>query len=455
MTGKGQSGQYEVAEKVAGATKKVGQRRTRSPHPGVVLLKPQGDRAAWRARYEDPDTGKLTFTRIDPMAIRTAEARRTWAIAVSKRIARRGMELEAGAPKTTGTALADAITRYYEDHPRLRALTLKTYQKGTTKFLVWAKSVGLRSADDLTLAGLMAFRAAVSKAPKRLAVVDGPKGAKQAGAEPRKAAAVNVDIRSVKVVLGYLRKLGLLPKITRDDITDGLKALSVEHERGDFLRAPALRALLEAALEHDAQTFALTRADKAAGRVASAVRRFPPMAPIVAAAMLTGMRAGELVSLEWSQVDLSAREIHLSAATKTKRARSIDLEVCPGLAAMLERMRPQRAQGSVFGLTADAMKAGAKRLANYGEPKGWTWQTLRRTCGTFLTCAPGIFGAASAYRSARQLGHSVAIAERHYVGVVKVPKEATTLEEAMGVELAGIPWAAVNPGRDLGRAPKY
>lgn len=41
------------------------------------------------------------------------------------------------------------------------------------------------------------------------------------------------------------------------------------------------------------------------------------------------------------------------------------------------------------------------------------------------------------------------------MGVGKVPKEATTLEEAMGVELAGIPWAAVNPGRDLGRAPKY
>lgn len=434
MTGKGQSGQYEVAEKVAGATKKVGQRRTRSPHPGVVLLKPQGDRAAWRARYEDPDTGKLTFTRIDPMAIRTAEARRTWAIAVSKRIARRGMELEAGAPKTTGTALTDAITRYYEDHPRLRALTLKTYQKGTTKFLVWAKSVGLRSADDLNLGHLMAFRAWVAKAPKREAVPDGPKGAKRSGEEPRSAAAVNVDIRSVKVALGYLRKLGLLPRLTRDDLTDGLKALSVEHERGAFLRPAELRALLSAAIAHDAETFEATREEHAGARPKGTTPRYQPIAPMVAAAMLTGMRAGELVSLEWPQVDLPAREIHLSSATKTKRARTIDLEVSPALVELLERIQPTPARGSVFGLSSDGMKAAAKRLANYGAPKGWTWQALRRTCGTFLTCAPGIFGAASAYRSARQLGHSVAIAERHYVGVVKVPKEATTLEEAMGVE---------------------
>ena len=56
-------------------------------------------------------------------------------------------------------------------------------------------------------------------------------------------------------------------------------------------------------------------------------------------------------------------------------------------------------------------------------------------CGTFLTNAPGIFGAASAYRSARQLGHSVAIAERHYLGLLRgIPREAHTLDEAMGIE---------------------
>jgi hypothetical protein len=114
----------------------------------------------------------------------------------------------------------------------------------------------------------------------------------------------------------------------------------------------------------------------------------------------------------------------------------VSLEVSPALAALLAGLAPaEQRKGPVWKLTGDQVKASAKRLDRYGAPAGWTWQALRRTCGTYLTNAPGIFGAASAYRSARQLGHSVQIAERHYLGVVKVPKEATTLEAAMGCEV--------------------
>jgi hypothetical protein len=48
--------------------------------------------------------------------------------------------------------------------------------------------------------------------------------------------------------------------------------------------------------------------------------------------------------------------------------------------------------------------------------------------------APGIFGAASIFREAKQLGHSATIAERSYCGVVKVSPEAKTLEAAMQIE---------------------
>ena len=42
---------------------------------------------------------------------------------------------------------------------------------------------------------------------------------------------------------------------------------------------------------------------------------------------------------------------------------------------------------------------------------------------------------ASAYRSAKQLGHSVSIAERHYVDVMRgIPRDARTLEAAMQIE---------------------
>ena len=55
------------------------------------------------------------------------------------------------------------------------------------------------------------------------------------------------------------------------------------------------------------------------------------------------------------------------------------------------------------------------------------------TCGTYLTCAPAIYGAASAFMSAKRLGHSVTVAEKHYVGIVRVSPEARTIELAMQV----------------------
>ena len=50
-----------------------------------------------------------------------------------------------------------------------------------------------------------------------------------------------------------------------------------------------------------------------------------------------------------------------------------------------------------------------------------------------LDCAPAIYGAASAFMSAKRLGHSVTVAEKHYVGIVKVSPEARTIEQAMQV----------------------
>jgi hypothetical protein len=93
----------------------------------------------------------------------------------------------------------------------------------------------------------------------------------------------------------------------------------------------------------------------------------------------------------------------------------------------------------VFGgrapLSRTRVEAARKRLVHsYGAPR-FSWQNLRQTTGTFLTNAPGIFGAASAFMSARQLGHSVTVAEKHYLGVVRgIARESRTLEAAMQIE---------------------
>jgi hypothetical protein len=48
-----------------------------------------------------------------------------------------------------------------------------------------------------------------------------------------------------------------------------------------------------------------------------------------------------------------------------------------------------------------------------------------------LTSAPAIYGAASAFISGKRLGHSVTVAEKHYVGIVTISPDARTIEEAM------------------------
>ncbi|HET7545173.1 MAG TPA: tyrosine-type recombinase/integrase [Polyangiaceae bacterium] len=387
----------------------------------------------------------MVKTTLDPTGLPTAEARRDWAIRKARSIAKRKMDLESGAHRATGTSLEDALKRYWEDHPKLRERTLEIYRRAAAKLQAWAKRAGIHSADDVRGPQLVAFRAELAREPRRVHALGGKRGQQRKTKDPRSASTINIELRAVRTILGYLRKLGLLPHIDTDDLKDGLERLAVSHERGHFLKPHELQKLLDAALRHDAETFVATREEHAGEREPGSTARYEPIAPIVACALLTGMRFGEVMSLEWKQVDLDAigsdgevvGEIHLTAATKTKRARTVGLEVSPALRKLLAAMYLQAGtKRAVFASTRDTAEAAAKRIRReFGAPAGFTWQTLRRTCGCYLTNAPGIFGAASAYRSAKQLGHSVAVAEKHYVDVVRgIPREARTLEAAMQIE---------------------
>lgn len=420
-------------------------RRTRSPHPGVVLHAPapEYDHPSWRARYTDPDTGRVTKTSLADLT--TAEARRAWAIRKSKTLAKRRMDLEAGAPRATGTALGDALDQYFTDHKRLRPGTISLYRRASNKLAAWCAKNGVRSADDLTAPHLVAFRATLVNEPLNAPVKGGKRGRRTASSEKRAPVTVNSELRAIGTVLTYVRRLGLLPKLGADGLTDALKKLESDQERLDFRKPAELRRLLEAALRHDAATFEATREEHAGKRPPRTTPRYKPIAPFVAAALVTGMREGELRGLEWKDVDLEALdhdgrpvgEIYIGATSKTHRARTVGLEVSPGLRALLAAMKLRSAgKGNVFGITRGEAKAAERRLRkDHGAAEGCGWQALRRTCETFLVNAPGIFGAASAYRAAKQLGHSVEVAERHYVGVVRgIQKDARTLEAAMQIE---------------------
>jgi integrase len=420
-------------------------RKRRKKHPGVTLMKPDPKkRMGWRARYKSPDTGRYVFVAL-PVEYTTVEQREDWAARKSRELSRRRLELDDGAARATGTSLADAVKRYYDAHPQLRASTLGIYKRSTDKLIEWATEHRLKSADDLTRAKLLAFRERLIAEPKRVMAAKTKRGTFVASDERRSAVSVNQDLRSVRTVLGYVRDLDLLPRLTHDDLRRALKRLPLVTERAEYLKPTEIKQLLEAAIRHDAATFAETREEHRGNGKPGGTIRYAPVAPLIAFVLLTGMRFGEAVGVEWANVDLEALdhdgkkvgEIYLKGdTTKTHKARTVGLEVSPALRKMLAAMHlASGGTGRVFKYTRLTAEAAAKRLrAEYGAPEQFTWQLLRSTCATYLTNAPGIFGAASAYRSAKQLGHSVQVAEKHYTDVLRgIPREARTLEDAMGI----------------------
>lgn len=86
----------------------------------------------------------------------------------------------------------------------------------------------------------------------------------------------------------------------------------------------------------------------------------PEFGAVIRFALATAMRRGELASLRWDQVDLRRRCLVLeSAKTKTRKARTIPLSP-----AALEVLRslPRRIDGSVFGLSPNAIKLAWHRV---------------------------------------------------------------------------------------------
>ena len=284
------------------------------------------------------------------------------------------MTLKARSEPPAGSAmpLDLAMEKYLLERHRLRESTLRQYRYTLERFVEWMGD------KQPTLARLRGWRSHLDR-------------------PGRAVASVNRDLAHVSAFLNHARAAEDV-LLTRDQIADGLKRLPGDHEKKEPLSRAEIRQLLDAV--------------SGAGQYANFVR----------VVLLTGMRATEALSLQRRHVDIEAKRITLGKAdTKTKRGRWIDLAVSPSLLPILEDF-------DRWSWTKNQVRELRERL----HPQ-FTFQRLRVTCGTYLTCAPGIYGGASAYMSAARLGHSVEVAEKHYVGVVKVPPTARTLEEAMGI----------------------
>lgn len=422
-------------------------RRIRSPHPGVKLKRrglPSGG-VSWRAHYVDVDTGREVAVTLDPLALSTAEARTQWAKTKAADLARIRMERAAGVEPIERTDLDKAIEAFTTD-PHKRDSTNESHAAALAIMQAWAKRSGVKTTADLTRGKLAQLRDEIIRAPRRNAAKGGKRGSKSAEDGARSPYTINRELASVRAAVNAWRKRGEV-RLTKDEILETLALVSTPKDVAAYLRPHELQRLLDAALRHDAATFTMTRAE-ARGGGRGQTPKHSPIAPVVALLLLTGMRRGEALGLRWRDIDLDARdhqgsvvgEIRLMAkATKTNRGRTIGLEVSPALRRMLATMKLQGGRGYVLGgrepLTPEMLRRAVDRLVNeYGAPP-WSPQLLRSTAACYLTNSPGIFGAASVFLSARMLGHSVGVAERHYLDVMRgISKTARTLEAAYQIE---------------------
>lgn len=354
---------------------------------------------------------------------------------------KRMAELLSGSTPVSATAVASAVNEFFTRRATLAPTTIASYRNGSDAFLQWTSVAGVVTTEAITAKNLMDFRAWWAVRPAQ-APASGPnvgRGQRVHTTKTRSPLTINRGLRVVRSMLNEWRIIGATPKLTSDLIRDTIRFEKRHKALPHFLRLDEIRTLVDAALAHDAAKFTLTRAEHSGSVEAGCTPRYAPITPVVLMALLTGCRFGELAAMRWSAVSPESREIVLShTETKTRQGRRIDLTPTPLLAHMLASIKQFKVGDFCLGMYAplrrDIAEAARKRLIKKFQAPKFTWHDLRRTSGTLLTCAPGIYGGASAFLSAKRLGHSVAVAEAHYVGAVtNLDKTASTLEAVMGL----------------------
>ncbi len=356
------------------------------------------------ARWRDPIGGASTQQSLDVLGLRSDNARRDWARKKSVQLADLRQAVALGTATAVRTNLRQAVAEY------LAGVAHKATRE--------AKRLPLETlADRMEQAGCQDVAGIAG--PLLVKVwrdwVTSPKN-------PRAPQTRNRWLAVSGSFLRWARRRGMAPLLTLEGIADACERVAVQVDAPEFLRPVEVRQVLEAALAYD--------------REPTRWRARRKVSTFVLGLLLSGCRLRELANLVAGEVRDDG--IHLSAdRTKTRRARVVTFAESPILGDLLRAMIPEGAKpdAPVFppALLWSWDAALRRMVERFGSPR-FTAHTLRRTAGTYLTCAPSIYGGASAFMSAKRLGHGVDVAERHYVGHLTLPATAKTLEAALGVE---------------------
>jgi integrase len=409
---------------------------------GVAVLSPQPQRRiGYRLQWRDPDSGKVrrkTFHRsMQHETKAAARAREAEAARLAKRIERRELEIAEGAPRASGAIFKDEVERFFTAHPSLRERTVRDYRQSVGKLLDFAKREGIENVDDFDQRKLMLFVEEVRTQRKHSVARGGRRGARKKTGELRSPYSINRDLRGCSRVLRYMVRTRAITKLTRDDLAEIFELQRVERKKKKPLKRGELRALLQAALRHDADTFRQTREEHRNGAT-GATPKHTSIGPLIAYTLLTGCRVGEVLRAEWSDIDLSDGAIHIDTRSKTLSEREVDITITPALTQLLRMLRVQTGgKGRLFeAMTYETAKTALDRLkAEYGAPAGAGYQRLRVTCTSYLVSSPAIYGQATLYMVAERNGHTPEVLRKHYGTPIKgIGAEVRTIEAAMGIE---------------------
>lgn len=428
-------------------------RRKHSSHPGVMIRRRKlAGRNAYSYRFRDPLTKKLVEKIFDRKLFPDELSRTRRAEEISEAIRKKRDEIASGIAIKTSTKIETGISSF-ESQCRsipLREPTVKKYLYASGIFRDWTTICQTTEIEKIRKGTLTAFVKYLRNRNKEAPLKGGRAGERQPTNEGLTQNTIDGILRPVKAMLNSWAEDELLP-LTPVEIKLGLKFESHKKRfEPRYFKPEDCRRLLEAAIKHDEETIAVgSENDRRLRFLELAAARRAPIAPIVLFFLLSGCRHKEVRNLRWDNVRLDSMdsngnrvgEIFLeSKDTKTNAWRTIGLEVCPSLRELLSALKRYAGDNKyVFGgdspLAATSLNMPRQRLREQYGVRPFTWQHLRQTTGTYLTNAPGIYSAASVYLSARQLGHSVAIAEKHYLGVERgISRDARTLEQAMQIE---------------------
>lgn len=441
-------------------------RRARMPYYRAVFLSPATGKEV-AVKVDAPELDRLVATPLPKSAADRVKLQEKidkvlneWGRRKRVELDKKQGEIDDGVAQPTGKTVAAARERFFEDKKQLRPATKRDYLTGIEAFERWATKTNA-TLDKLDVDGLRKFRSWTYDQPMRRQMKGSKRGVQEAReGSPRSMWTINGDLNSASMFLRFCARVKYLPRLTLDDIEYGLERYETDALDIDYMRPAQLKQLLVAAEKHDAECFEMTREEKARGQKGF-TPKFTPVMPAIIGDLLSGMRIAELClvtfknHLDLFSTDFDDKEVGQfslrSHETKTKRPRNITFEVSPLLKKLVEALhRKYDGRGTVFRLTRDEADSSMQRLRDdYGAPSNFTWQLLRKTCDTYLNCAPGIYGARAALFASAQLdgsafaeklnserqGHTKQVARDFYIKIVKgIPKNATTLEAAMRID---------------------